>query len=220
MIRLNIAAAAIWAGLAGGAAAHPHIFVDAGIEVVFDDQGRATGLRITWAYDDLFSLIILEDRALDRDFDGVLTPDEVVAIQGFDMQWDAGFAGDTYALREAEPLALSGPADWTTDYADGRLISTHLRQFAEPVTLGDDQPLIVQVYDPGFYTAYSLTIDTVLTGGAGCAAQAFEPDRKAADAILQAAIDEMAGSSDVEGEFPAIGAAYAEEVRITCAVRS
>ena len=91
-------AAGFWAGLATGGAAHPHIFIDAGMEVIFDDQARATGLRITWSYDDLFSLMLVEDRGLDPDFDGVLTPEEATAISGFDMEWQPGYAGDTYAL--------------------------------------------------------------------------------------------------------------------------
>jgi len=218
MIRSLLVTAAIWAVLAGAAFSHPHIFVDTGIEVIFDDQAKATGLRITWAYDDLFSLMIVEERNMDADFDGNLTPEESAAIQGFDMQWDAGYAGDTYALSGEVLLPLSAPADWTTTYADGRLISTHLRHFADPVTLGD--PLVVQVYDPSFYTAYSIAMTTALTGRADCAAQVFEPDRAAADAILQAAIAEQAGSTDIEGDFPAIGAAYSEEVRVTCAARS
>jgi ABC-type uncharacterized transport system substrate-binding protein len=53
------------------ALAHPHVFVDASVEVVFDAQNRATGLRIGWTYDDLFSLMIVEDRGLDPDYDSV-----------------------------------------------------------------------------------------------------------------------------------------------------
>jgi len=196
--------------------AHPHVFVDTAIEVLFDDQGRASALQIRWRYDDLFSLLIVEERGLDPDFDGQLTPDETLALQGFDMNWDAGFAGDTYALQSGQPLTLLGPADWTAAYTDGRLQSTHVRRFAEPVAAKAD-PLVVQAYDPGFYTAYAMDVVPVLTGNPACTAQVFEPDRAAADAILLAAIDEQAGSTDIEGEFPAIGAAYAEEVRITCA---
>lgn len=219
MIRNGLTALGLWAGLACAAGAHPHIFVDAGIEVLFDGQGHAAALRITWSYDDLFSLMIIEERDMDPDFDGVLTAAEAAAIQGFDMQWDAGYAGDTYALLGEVPLGLSGPSDWTTAYTDGRLTSTHLRRFDAPVAVAD-QPLIVQVYDPGFYTAYALATDTVLTQAGDCTAQTYEPDRAAADRILQDAIAEQVGSSDIEGAFPAIGAAYAEEVRITCAARS
>jgi polyphosphate kinase len=219
MIRRGLMAAGVWAGLSGAVCAHPHVFIDAAIEVIFDDQARATALRITWAYDDLFSLLIVEDRGMDADFDGVLTPEETVAIQGFDMNWEAGFAGDTYALQGDLPLALSGPSDWQTGYADGRLTSVHLRRFASPVPVAGT-PLVVQVYDPSFYTAYSIESATLTGAAPGCKPQTFAPDAAAADQILQDAIAELAGSSDVEGAFPAIGAAYAEEVRVTCAAPS
>ena len=219
MIRFGMMTAMAWMGMANLAASHPHVFVDTGIEVIFDDQGRAEALRLTWAYDDFFSMLILEDRAMDPDFDGLLTAEETAAIQGFDMAWDAGYPGDTYALLGGQSLSLSGPSDWTTTYVDGRLTSTHLRRFADPVVIAD-QPLLVQVYDSSFYTAYTIAKDTVLTGGPDCTAQNFAPNREAADAQLLASMNELAGSPDVEGEFPAIGAAYAEEARITCAARS
>ena len=206
-------------GAALPAAAHPHMFVDAGVEVIFDSQGRAEALRITWTYDDLTSLGIVSDRGMDPDFDGILTPEELAAISGFDMAWDAGFEGDTYALQAAAPLVLSGPSEWTASYADAKLSSTHLRRFAAPVVIAAE-PLVVQSYDPSYYVAYTIISDTVLTAGPGCAAQTFAPNRAAADDILQASIAEMAGGGDAEGDFPAVGAAYADEVRVTCAVPS
>jgi ABC-type uncharacterized transport system substrate-binding protein len=200
------------------AQAHPHIFVDTAIEVIFDAQGRAEALRISWTYDDLISLAMLSDRGMDEDFDGVLTPAELAALNGFDMGWDAGFAGDTYALLAGASLGLSGPSDWTVAYADAKITSTHLRRFEVPVVVAAT-PLVVQVYDPGFYTAYAILGEVALTGAAGCTAQAFEPDRAAADLILQDSIAELSGS-DTEGAFPAVGAAYAEEVQVTCSAPS
>lgn len=202
--------------LAGSPAlAHPHVFIDATVEVIFDDQGLATALRIGWTYDDLFSMMIIEDRGLDPDFDGILTDDAVAALSGFDMQWDPGFPGDTYPLLDGQPLALGPPQEWTASYDGMRITSTHVRRFETPVTVGAT-PLVVQVYDPSFYTAYVIAGTPVLTGRDDCTVQVFEPDRAAADEILMAAIAEMAGSFDLEAEFPAVGAAYAEEARVTC----
>lgn len=205
-------------GLAGPAAAHPHVFVDAGLAVIFDATGRAEAVRISWTYDDLFSLLIIEDKGLDPDYDGVLDAAGLAALQGFDMNWDAGYPGDTYALLGDAALELSRPAETTARYEGGKITSTHLRRFAAPVVLAG-QDLVLQVYDPSFYTAYTIAGTPVLTGGTGCTVQVFEPDRAAADAKLLAAIDELAGASDTEAAFPAIGAAYAEEARITCAAR-
>lgn len=197
------------------ALAHPHVFIDATIEVIFDAQGRAEALRIGWTYDDLFSMMIVEDRALDPDYDGVLADDAVAQLAGFDMQWDPDFPGDTYPLLDGQPLALGRPEGWTASHDGTRITSTHVRRFETPITIGAT-PLIVQVYDPSFYTSYVIVGTPVLTGGEGCTVQVFEPDRAAADEILMAAVAEMAGSADMEGEFPAVGAAYAEEARVTC----
>jgi ABC-type uncharacterized transport system substrate-binding protein len=199
----------------GAALAHPHVFIDAGIEVIIDDQNRATGLRISWTYDDYYSLFIIGDKGLDADWDGKLTEAERASLSGFDMGWVAGFAGDTYALQGDAELALSGPKDWTADYQGNRITSTHLRMFAAPVALGAD-PLIVQVYDPGFYTAYTIVRDTILTGGSGCAATVYAPDVTEADEALKAALSEYSASDDVEQDYPAIGKVYSEEVRVSC----
>ena len=213
-MRRILLATVIILGMAAPALAHPHVFIDTGIEVIFDAQGRAEALRISWTYDDLISLALLSDRGMDEDFDGVLTPAELAALNGFDMRWPPGVPGDTYALLGSAPLLLSGPSEWTVSYADARITSTHLRRFDAPVAISD-APLVVQVYDTGYYTAYTIVGDPVLTGAVTCQAEAFEPDREAADAILQQSITELAGG-DAEGDFPAVGAAYAEEVRVTC----
>ncbi len=197
------------------ALAHPHVFIDTGVEMIFDGQGRVAALRISWTYDEFYSLVLVQDRGLDADGDGEATPAENAALGGFDMDWDPGFAGDTYALAGDRPLALGPPAEWTAAYSAGRLTSTHLRRLETPFdpTAG---PLVIQTYDPGFYTAYTIASDPVLTGGQGCTATVFVPDLTEADKQLQAALAEYGADVDLEMEFPAIGAAYAEEVRVTC----
>lgn len=213
---LRPTALALCTALAAPAAqAHPHIFIDTGLEVIFDDQARATAVRVTWTYDDFYSLLMIEDRKLDADHDGKLTPEEEAALSGFDMNWDADYQGDLFVLAGDFQVPLSRPSDWTASYADGRITSTHLRTFTEPLAPG--APLVIQVYDPGYYTAYYIAGQPVLTGaGDRCTVQVFEPDREAADARLMAAIEEMGASGDLEMDFPAIGEAYSEEARVTC----
>ena len=201
---------------AGPAAAHPHVWIDAGIEVILNDRNEATGVRISWTYDDLYSLYVVGDMGLDPDWDGKLTPEEEAKLAGFDMKWDPGFPGDTYALIDGAALDLSRPSDWTASYAGGRITSTHLRTFAAPVPVGD-KPLILQAYDPGYYVAYSIPGDPVVTGGTGCSARTFVPDLGEAEQKLMEALSEYTPDVDLEAEFPAVGANFAEEVRVTCA---
>jgi ABC-type uncharacterized transport system substrate-binding protein len=200
----------------GPALAHPHVWIDTRVEVILDSANQATGVRISWTYDELYSLYIIGDMGLDPDWDGRLSPEEEARLAGFDMKWDPEFPGDTYALLGDAPLALSRPKDWTASYAEGKITSTHLRTFDVPVRVGT-APLIVQTYDPGYYVAYSIPFDPVVTGGRGCVAQTFVPDIDAAEEALLAALSEYTPDVDLEAEFPAVGANFAEEVRVTCA---
>jgi len=206
---------AVLLALAGPAAAHPHIFIDTGLEVIFDDQGRVAAIRVAWVYDDFYSLTMIQDMQLDADYDGKLTAEEEAKLSGFDMNWDADYEGDLFVLDGEVPVKMGRPRDWTAHYQDGRIISTHLRALEVPVKLGAE-PLVIQVYDPGFYTAYTILGTPVLTEATGCTVEVFEPDLTEADKQLQAMLQEYTADQSLEQDFPAVGAAYAEEARVTC----
>ncbi len=201
-------------------AAHPHIWVDAGLEVYFDDQGRLAALRITWVYDEFFSMLMLSDLELDSGFSGELTPEDHEALQGFDMNWIEGYHGDVFVTLDGEALDLTGPLEWTSELIDDQLVSTHLRALEERVTL-DGAELRIEVYDPTYYTSYRIVGTPTVQGRADCRVRIFEPDWDAADAQLQAALDEMLGDGmdefEIEADFPAVGRLFADEARITCA---
>jgi polyphosphate kinase len=200
------------------ALAHPHVFIDTKVEVILNPEGKVDAIRVTWIYDELYSLSIIEDRGFDPDFDGVLDSAEKAALSGFDMVWDEGYSGDTYVLAGEMPLGLSGPSDWTADYVAGQLVSTHLRRVETPVD-PLNVPFAVQSYDPSYYVSYRIVGTPKVTGGTDCTVAIFQPDFAAADKALEAALEEYYGS-DLEGDFPAIGAAYSDEVRLTCPARS
>lgn len=207
------------AGLAGRADAHPHIFIDAGVTLVFDDRGQLGAVRIVWAYDELYSLLTVEELGLDPDFDGVLTEEERAQLSGFDMQWIEGFEGDAYLDMGGAAIALSGPLEWDAAYENGRIVTTHTRALTERVVPGE-VPAILQVYDPTYYTAYEITLPTRMENAPeGCTAQVFVPDFEAAGDQLRAALQEFTGSEDafLDEDFPPVGEFFAEEVRVTCA---
>lgn len=217
--RLGIIAVLALGAMPLGAKAHPHIFIESGVDAIFDAQGQVTALRISWAYDDFYSLISIEDRGLDADGDSILTPEEEAKLAGFDMDWDADYDGDLYVLQGEETIAMGRPEEPTATYEDGIITSTHLRKLARPVAPGPEG-LVVQIYDSGYYTAYNINADTRLTNApAGCAAQVFEPDLNAADKLLQESLEEFMANQNIEMQFPAVGAVYADEVRITCPAR-
>ena len=211
--------AALTALAALPAAAHPHIFIDTGQQLIFDDTGQLAAIRTIWIYDEFYSLLTLEDRGLDPDGDGLLTPAEHQTLAGFDMNWDAGFDGDTYALQNDQPLKLSRPVEFNAEYKDGKIITTHLRAFESRVDLAQG-PVVIKAYDPTYYTAYTIAIPAKIENRTGCTAPIFTPDPTKASAQLMAALSELNATQtldDLQTEsFPAIGEDFAQFLTLTC----
>lgn len=200
------------------AAAHPHVYIDASLGLVYDGEGQLTGVEVTWSYDELYSLLIIEDLGLDPDGDGMLEPDEQARLAGFDGDWEPGFDGRLYLAAEARRIALDGPQGFTADYRDGRVISRHLRPLSAPLPGG--APLSVQVYDPEFYVDFTLLDTTRLIGRSDCRTL-FEPGDPAAapEAYRQAvemALQDGSGAAEAELVTVDIGAAGAERLAVVC----
>ncbi len=202
--------------LAPAASAHPHIYIDTGLEVIFDDSGALTHIRVTWQYDELYSLLVTEDMGLDPDFDGELTTAEQARLTGFDMNWVAGFNGDLEAADGAQPLPLSGPIEPTATFADGRITTTHLRRVMTPVDFSE--PVVIKPYDPTYYTAYDVTLPIVITGSDACRSRVKMPDITAGLSALRDQLSGLDANADPgDAGLPNIGGALASEVIVICA---
>lgn len=203
---MRSAAALALALLPGLAPAHPHIFVDTTLRLVTDDSGQITGVEVVWTYDELFSLLILEDMGLDTDYDGVLTSPELEQLQGFDMNWIEGYHGDLFASRDGADLSLGPPQPRSTAFDDGKITSVHFRTIAAP-----GEKVTLRAYDPTFYTAYDLT------GGVaapeGCEVRINRPDLDAAYAAVEEELKDMPPDPE---DYPPVGDLFADTVVVTC----
>lgn len=208
---------------AGPALAHPHVFIDAGIEIGFDSEGRIAAVQVVWVYDEFYSMMAISDYGLDSGFTGALTASEREELAVIYSNWQPGYAGDLFPERNGALLALSAPFDFSADYREGRIVITHRRTLDTPVRPGE-APVVFKVYDPTYYTAYTIAAPPQLRGAEGCSADVVLPDFTHAADQLQAALDELMGGAqgefDIEEDFPAIGADFAEEVHVSCAAPS
>ncbi|WP_405405380.1 DUF1007 family protein [Paracoccus sp. Ld10] len=204
-----------------GALAHPHVFIDAGLSLRHDASGALTHLAVEWAYDEFYSLLIIEDLGLDPDGDGVLTPDEQAALQGFDADWEPGFDGRLYLETDSGRPALDGPQDFAARYQDGRLISAHVRPLATP--LDGDVPLTIKVYDPEYYVQFSVPEPPAITR-TDCTADLRMGDPYAASDAYARAVGEALGDGESAEEADLItvdiGATGADSVQVRCGLQS
>jgi polyphosphate kinase len=198
--------------------AHPHIFINAGLVTVVDAENRLTHVQVTWEYDELYSLLITEDLEIDSDYDGILTAQDMAKLTGFDMQWIEGFNGDLEGMLAGAPLTLSQPLSPTAVFAEGKIITTHLRAVAGAPLL--DGPLVWRPYDLTYYTAYDVTLPVTVQGREACDISLAAPDIEGALALLQAEVAALPEDYDMDAVgLGDIGSKFATDVTITCAAR-
>lgn len=197
------------------ATAHPHVFVQAEVTVVFDADGDLS-IKLDWYYDELFSLLVTSDLALDPDGDLVLTADEQQILDEMITAWPPEYDGDLEVAQGGQVLPLSEKVDHSMTYLDGIFIERHIRPVAQIEDA--DGPLTIRVYDPSFYTAYDLRGPVTVTGRDDCTVDIIRADVDAAYALAASLMDGQDPLDvDPEAYFPAIGDAFADTIEVTCA---
>jgi ABC-type uncharacterized transport system substrate-binding protein len=197
------------------ASAHPHIFIDAGISFIFNDAGALSAVKVEWAYDDLYTLVMLDDYGLDVDGDGKITVKEQEKLVGFDMQWLDGFEGDLYVTFAGKKIALGQPIKPTAVLSDGRLVTSHIRKFKKPVNMAGGS-IALKVFDPTYYSAYTLDLGAEVINRDSCMMEQISADLgKAYDVV-----ENLLYGSGTEDDFPAVGENFADTLTLSCETSS
>ncbi|WP_226780473.1 DUF1007 family protein [Oceaniglobus trochenteri] len=197
------------------AQAHPHMFLDTGLNPVFNDKGQLAGVRVIWLYDAFYSLLMIEEGGFDADGDGQLSESEEAALAGFDQNPDKGYTGTTRAYLGDRELALSPPVEPHVTLEAGQLISTHLRLFEEPLDPAG-APVFLRTFDPTYYAAFDLSLTPRIEGEAECTLAVVEPDEGAANADLEALLASPSGAGYDEYNFPEVGETFADTLKLDC----
>lgn len=220
MFRSLAAALFLFAGsLPFAAGAHPHEFIDTGITFGFGQEGRLEHVGIVWVWDELTSLLIVEDLEMDGDGDGILTGEERARLTAEFADWPPEFDGALHLWSEGRPVALSGPQEVGADYVDGRVTVRFRRGLTEEVDPGVGA-VSARTYDPSYYVFYSLAQPPGIAGREDCEIEIREADIVAARRLYDQLLATMTEAELMEeGKSPEVGHAFADEVRLTCAGR-
>lgn len=186
-IRAALAAACMLL-CAGAAAAHPHVWVDAASEILFDEKGRIIAVRHHWRFDEAFSAYA--SQGLDGDGDGALAREELQPLAEVNVESLSEFAFFTFMTVGDYEAGFADPRDYWLEDIDGQLVLHFTLPLARPLSAG--QPVRLQVYDPEYFVAFSLPSREAVRlaeAPAGCdlqvnLAKELEPAAEAALAMI------------------------------------
>ncbi|HWV19939.1 MAG TPA: DUF1007 family protein, partial [Devosia sp.] len=133
-------------GLVQPAAAHPHIFIDAKVTVVFDDAGRIAALRNSWTFDTAFSVWMVQ--GLDTNGDGVVSSEEMQDLADENM---VGLADYGFYTVAGDGVDFTAAGDQRMHYHDNRVTLDFSVNANEPVAPGSRFEL--GIFDAEYYVA-------------------------------------------------------------------
>lgn len=139
--------------------AHPHIFAEARLEIVSDDEGAVSELRNVWRFDELFSSSVVLD--FDKNANATLDPDELAEVGQTVLESLAEYNYYTTISDNGKSVKVSRPDRITVDYKDNQLLMMFAVKPAEAMPLKGK--LTFGVYDPTMYTAMDFPTDEDLT---------------------------------------------------------
>lgn len=182
------------------ALAHPHVFAEARLEVVSDDQGNIAELRNVWRFDEVFSSSVLMD--FDANKNLKLDPDEAATVGQTvkDSLSEYGYYMNINA--DGKDVKVAPPDMINVLYQDGKLLMFFIVRPAEP--LPAKGKILLGVWDPTFYTSIDFTRDEdMATDGkaiAACRRTVIRPDpdevlQKNQDKLTAAFFDDPAGTN-------------------------
>jgi ABC-type uncharacterized transport system substrate-binding protein len=206
----RFAAAAFTMLAAAPAVAHPHVWVVAKSEIVFDEARRFTAVRQSWTFDEAYSAFMTIN--LDANKDGVPDADKLADLATTNLASLAEFEFFTHAKANGKPVAFGLPEEPRQTFSEGRL---HL-EFMLPVKAPFPAPkvMVLTVDDPSFFVAFSLAPgpDAVRMAGpkTGCALNVTRPTQ-VAEVGKQIVPDEVAASA-----APGVVADYTSRAILAC----
>jgi ABC-type uncharacterized transport system substrate-binding protein len=170
---LPLAAAGIVA--AGSAFAHPHVWVDAKAEIVWDDKGEVTAIRHIWQFDPDFTAYATLN--LDANNDGKLSEDELapLAQTNMDALKDYDYFTHLYVGADNKKVAFAKPEEYWLDFHNQRLTLFYTLPLAHPVAIHG--AAMLEVGDPEYFVAISFVKNAevhLANAPKGCTA-AYQP---------------------------------------------
>jgi ABC-type uncharacterized transport system substrate-binding protein len=192
------------------ARAHPHVWVTMHTELIYAPDGKITGVRHAWAFDDMFSAFATQ--GLDVKEKGKFTREELAPLAKINVESLKEYDYFTYATADGAKVEMGDPLpDYWLDYTDAILTLHFTLPIKTPVKAKE---LKIEIYDATIFVDFEWAKDNPvkLAGAPRCKADVVKP-REMTYAEGKALSDIPA---DQTNTTMAWGAQFANKILVHC----
>jgi ABC-type uncharacterized transport system substrate-binding protein len=149
------------------ARAHPHVWVTMKSELIYTRDGRVSGIRHHWAFDDMFSAFATQGIA--SKVKGKFTREELAPLAKTNIESLKEYKYFNYATADGKKALFVDPQPpYWLDYIDSTLILNFTLPFKHPVKAKN---LKIEIYDPTIFVDFEFAKKTpveLIGAPAGC----------------------------------------------------
>lgn len=170
---VQIIAFAAATAFAAPAFAHPHVWVTAKAEIVFDGHGAITGIRHIWQFDPDFTAYATLN--LDTNNDGKLEASELKPLADTNIDALKEYDYFTHIYEGTKRIGVAKPTEYWLDFHGGRLTLFYTLPLAKPLRAAGN--IMIEVGDPEYFVAidFAKGKEVTLDGDVSGCAVSFRP---------------------------------------------
>lgn len=196
------------------AAAHPHVFVDAHSEIVFDKAGEVTAIHHIWQFDEAFTAFAVQ--GLDANHDGKLSDAELAPLAKVNIDSLKDYHFFTWLRQGRKSYPFVQPTQYWLEFHDARLTLFFTLPLRQPVAIHGRASL--EVFDPEYFVAFNFPQHqpvTMIDAPPGCTAQYHPPQMLDSKTMAELAAV-PASQHDLPPDLQNAAAALANLINLNC----